>query len=75
MVSQHPHFGITDRVSPKEAYTRLGISYSTLKNHTNAGRLIKKFRADGSPYYLGDMLNKYWESKAKVKTSCADTID
>lgn len=71
MRTTHPNCKPSERLSPKETYTRLEISYSQLKQKTNQGFLRKEWREDGSPFYSGETINRFWESKSKFQGSCS----
>lgn len=68
MRKNHPNLPSNNRYSPKETYNILGISYSTLKNHTAEGKILKEYRADGSSFYTGFSINQYWENKMIPKS-------
>lgn len=60
MIQTFPNLTPDARYSPREAYTLLAISYTSLKRFTREGRIEKSYRVDGSPYYTGETINNFW---------------
>lgn len=67
MISEFPNLPPKGRYSPADAYRKLGISYSSLKNYTRQGRIDKEYWPDGSPYYTGATINQFWLFKKKLE--------
>lgn len=63
LVSTQPKVALDGRYTPKETYTVLGISRSTLHNHTKAGRIKFRLRRNSKRYfYTGAEIIRYWRT-------------
>lgn len=63
LVSTQPKVALDGRYTPKETYTVLGISRSTLRNHTKAGRIKFRLRRNSKKYfYTGAEIIRYWRT-------------
>lgn len=51
------------RFSAKEACDLLDISFNTLKKYVRAGKICPGFFSDGTPYYLGSQIKRFWRER------------
>lgn len=63
LVERQPNVALDGRYTVTQTYKLLGISRSTLHNHTKAGRIKFRLRRNSKRYfYTGAEIIRYWRT-------------